>query len=230
MITYQSIAIAGYCSRWHRSSYEKHSLSIWISQSIWDFGLLTIKAKERCWLPTLPPQQLPLKSVSPGVGLKIPRKFLQDTVFHICPRSHIQNCLHMCILSCFSHVWLFAILWAVASQTPVHGILQARILENTGLPFPPPGDLQPRNWTQVSCIEGRFFTTSTTWEALQKSLVFCFSHITGSPTFISVPAASGLAVPALEKLCPIVYVCMYILDWQTNLFGFFHKMLQKNLK
>ena len=87
---------------------------------------------------------------------------------------------------------------------------------------------RPRSWTQVSCIAGRFFTTSTTWEALQNSLVFCFPHRFSS--FISVPAASWLALPALEKLCPIMYVCMYILDWQTNLFGFFHKMLQNNLK
>ena len=43
------------------------------------------------------------------------------------------------MLSHFSRVQLFAILWTVAHQTPLSmGILQARILE---LPRPPPGDL-----------------------------------------------------------------------------------------
>ena len=38
-----------------------------------------------------------------------------------------------------------------------HGILQARILEWIAIPFSR-GSSQPRNWTQVSCIAGRFFT------------------------------------------------------------------------
>ena len=36
----------------------------------------------------------------------------------------------VCVLSCFSRVWLFATLWTVAHQTPlVHGVIPARILE-----------------------------------------------------------------------------------------------------
>ena len=49
----------------------------------------------------------------------------------------------------------------------VHGILQARILE--GLPCPPPGDLPDLGMEPVSlmspALAGKFFTTSTTWEA-----------------------------------------------------------------
>ena len=37
-----------------------------------------------------------------------------------------------------------------------HGILQARILEWVAFPFSG-GSSQPRDWTQVSCIAGRFF-------------------------------------------------------------------------
>ena len=33
------------------------------------------------------------------------------------------------MLSCFSRVWLFVTPWTAARQDPVHGILQARILE-----------------------------------------------------------------------------------------------------
>ena len=40
----------------------------------------------------------------------------------------------------------------------VHGILQARILECIAFPFSR-GSSQPRDWTQVSHITGRFFTS-----------------------------------------------------------------------
>ena len=41
--------------------------------------------------------------------------------------------------------------------SPVHGILQARILEWVAIHFSR-GSPRPRDRTQVSCIEGRFFT------------------------------------------------------------------------
>ena len=46
----------------------------------------------------------------------------------------------------------------------VHGILQDRILEWVAFPFSR-GSSQPRDWTQVSCIAGRFFTSWATREA-----------------------------------------------------------------
>ena len=46
----------------------------------------------------------------------------------------------------------------------VRGILQARILEWVAFPFSR-GSSQPRDWTQVSCIAGRFFTSWSTREA-----------------------------------------------------------------
>ena len=46
----------------------------------------------------------------------------------------------------------------------VHGILQARILECVAIPFSR-GSSWLRDWTQVSCIVGRFFTNSATREA-----------------------------------------------------------------
>ena len=57
-----------------------------------------------------------------------------------------------------SRVQLFATLWTV------HGILQARILEWVAFPFSS-GFFQPRDWTQVSCIAGGFFTSWATREA-----------------------------------------------------------------
>ena len=53
----------------------------------------------------------------------------------------------------------------------VHGILQARMLEQ--IAFPPPGGLfnpgmEPASLTSPA-LTGRFFTTSTTWEVLNNS-------------------------------------------------------------
>ena len=48
----------------------------------------------------------------------------------------------------------------------VHGILQAGILEWIAFPFSR-GSSQPRDWTQVSHITGRFFTSWATREALK---------------------------------------------------------------
>ena len=57
-----------------------------------------------------------------------------------------------------SRVWLFVTPWIV------HGILQTRILEWIAVPFSR-GSSQPMDWTQVSCIAGRFLTSWTTREA-----------------------------------------------------------------
>ena len=51
--------------------------------------------------------------------------------------------------------------------SPVHGILQARILEWISMPSSR-GSSQPRDWTCISWVSwlaGGFFTTSATWEA-----------------------------------------------------------------
>ena len=46
---------------------------------------------------------------------------------------------------------------------PVHGILQARMLQWIAIPFST-GSSWPRDWTWVSYIAGRFFTIWATWE------------------------------------------------------------------
>ena len=52
----------------------------------------------------------------------------------------------------------------------VYGIsLQARILECVAYPFSS-GSSRPRNWTQVSCIAGGFFTSWATREAHGEAL------------------------------------------------------------
>ena len=59
---------------------------------------------------------------------------------------------HVCILSHFSHVWLFATLWTVACQASLSiGILQAKILEQVTMPSSR-GSSWPRDESHVSYV------------------------------------------------------------------------------
>ena len=66
-----------------------------------------------------------------------------------------------------SVVRLFVTLWTVAHQAPL-SIGFSRLEYWSGLPCPPPGDLPDLGIKLVSpmspALEGRFFTTSVTWE------------------------------------------------------------------
>ena len=67
-----------------------------------------------------------------------------------------------------SRVWLFAPPWTVAHEAPLTMGFPRQIYWS-GLPFPSPGDLpdpgiEPMSLT-FPAFSGRFFTTSTTWEA-----------------------------------------------------------------
>ena len=73
------------------------------------------------------------------------------------------------MLSCFSHVQLFATLRTVASQAPL-SIGFSRQEYWSGLPCTSPGDLpnprtEPMSHTSLALAAG-FFTTNATWEAL----------------------------------------------------------------
>ena len=67
----------------------------------------------------------------------------------------IKKCVCVCYL--LSHVWLCNLMDCSPSGSSVHGLLQGRILEWIAIPFSR-GSSQPRDWTSVSCIAGRFFT------------------------------------------------------------------------
>ena len=53
------------------------------------------------------------------------------------------------------------------SGSSVHGILQARILEGVSILFSR-GSSRPRDWTQVSCFAGNFFTVWATREGVKR--------------------------------------------------------------
>ena len=78
-----------------------------------------------------------------------------------------------CVLSCFSHIWLFMTPWTVAHQAPL-SIGFYRQEYQSGLPFPPPRDLpnpgiEPRSFI-LPALVGGFFTTTATWEVCPDNL------------------------------------------------------------
>ena len=81
---------------------------------------------------------------------------------HLLKQQRISR--HIFKLLCMP-VWLFVTPWTIYSPPgfSVHGILQTRILELVAIFFSR-GSSQPRHQTQVSCLAGRFFTTTPPWK------------------------------------------------------------------
>ena len=81
--------------------------------------------------------------------------------------SSLQSKVCACILSRFSHAWLFMTLWTVAYRAPL-SMRFSRQEYWSGLPCPPPGDLPYPRIEHLSlmspALAGKFFTTSNTWE------------------------------------------------------------------
>ena len=87
-------------------------------------------------------------------------------------RALFHTIMGPCVLSHFSHIWLFVTLYTVAHQTPL-SMGFSRQEYWSGLPCPPPGDLpnpgiEPRSLTSPA-MAGRFLTTSATWETHNES-------------------------------------------------------------
>ena len=76
--------------------------------------------------------------------------------------------IHVQVLSRFSHVQPFVILWTRARQAPL-SMGFSRQGYWSGLPCPPPGDLPDPGIEPASLVSpalaGGFFTISATWEA-----------------------------------------------------------------
>ena len=76
--------------------------------------------------------------------------------------------IHVCALSCFSRVQLYATLWTAARQAPLSmGLFRQEYW--SGLPCPPPGNqpdpgIKPVSLTS-SALAGGFFITNASWGA-----------------------------------------------------------------
>ena len=102
-----------------------------------------------------------------------------------------------CMLSCFSHVRLFATLWTVARQAPL-SMGFSRQDYWSGLPFPSQGDLPNPGIKPTSLLSpalaGGFFTASATWEALFVPKWHCIVHVRQS---LSLSTLSSLSIHLL---------------------------------
>ena len=91
---------------------------------------------------------------------------ISTSILHLISFSLVSE--HACMLSRFSCVRLFVILWTVALQAlPSMGFSRQEYW--SGLPWPPPGDLPNPGIEPASLMSpdlaGGLFTTSAAWEA-----------------------------------------------------------------
>ena len=96
----------------------------------------------------------------------------------------------------------------------VHGTLLARILEWVAIPFSRRSS-QPRNWTWVSGLAGRFFTIWATREALKRNVlqnISWFGQALGGSVFISsflLPFTGGqgqnVSLWAEQRRCSLTF-------------------------
>ena len=98
-----------------------------------------------------------------GIQVPINRQIDKEDIF-----MFVSVYLYICLLSHFSCVWCFVTLWTMAHQTPLFmGFSRQEYWSR--LPCPPPGELPNPGIEPTSLIfpslTGRFFTTSTIWEA-----------------------------------------------------------------
>ena len=133
----------------------------------------------------------------------------------------------MCECYWLSRVWVFVT--PVDCSLPgssVHGVLQARILEWIAIPFSR-GSFGPRDWTQVSCIVGRFFSDWATREAQPGDTTVLLNTILKMPQdiicvfvyWVLNPRAESLVIYALgSEASPLNWlsVAIYRTFWQLK--------------
>ena len=124
-------------------SHCRQTLTVWATREIQSVPLFNLS-----------PVKLP---VSRSVVVVSGSRFFTLSPFSHTFKSKAPNVVCCCLV--LSHVQLFCN--SMDCSFPgfsVRGILQARILEWVAIPFFR-GSSQPRDWTLVSCLAGRFFIT-----------------------------------------------------------------------
>ena len=81
----------------------------------------------------------------------------------------------------------------------VHGILQTRILEWVAVPFSR-GSSWPRNWTRVSYVAGRFFTS---WAESPKKVYLFISVNFGSSRLKALVFKKGMILLGDTEMVPL---------------------------
>ena len=111
--------------------------------------------------------------------------------------------VHACMLSCFSHVRLFAALWTVACQVPLSLGFSRQEYQN-GSPCSSPGDLpdpgiQPQSLMSLA-LAGGFFTTCITWELVLRWKEWKFQEESRQCQSALWPSLTCAELQAIEKV------------------------------
>ena len=120
------------------------------------------------WMEFFKQPHKPLVQIIASILLKIPHKRSRHKFYPPQFSQMRSDSISACVLSHFIHVRLFVTLWTVALQAlSGHGILQARILEWVAM-LSSRGSSRPEIDAMSlasPALAGRFFITSTTWQA-----------------------------------------------------------------
>ena len=132
--------------------------------------------------------------------------------------------VNACVLSCFSHARLFATLCTVAHQPPL-SMGFSRQEYWSGLSFPSPGDLPDPRIKPASlmspALTGRFFTTSTTWEAIptiptENSTIPTILYLLKTP---HLPLTPYSTLSSVQSLCHVqLFTTLWTTACQASLF------------
>ena len=121
--------------------------------------------------------------------------------------------LFACILSDFSHVQLFVMLWTCSLPgSSVHGILQARILEWVATPFSRES-FQPRKEILISCVSciGRLVLYHQRQLGYPLGSLICVFLLPALYLWVSLVAQLVKNLPAMQK------TWVQSLDWENSL-------------
>ena len=128
-----------------------------------------------------------------------------------------NNNVHVCQLSCFSCVQLFAPPWTIAHQAPLSMGFSRQECWN-GFPCPSSGGfsrsgIKPMSLTSPVLADG-FFTTSATWEPLKQQYVLSLIASEGQELWSSLGSLIGLQSD-IDKVCSHLK-----LDWRGKIHPF----------
>ena len=121
-------------------------------------------------------------------------------------QQFIQICIKntyptgLCMLSCFSHIWLFATLWTIAVRLLCSWDSSGKntVVGCHALLLCPDSEIQPVSLGPLTLAD-RFFTTSSIWEA--HKIVVQFSSVTQScPTLCDPMDCSTPGFPVYHQL------------------------------
>ena len=114
------------------------------------------------------------------------------------------GCLNACMLSRFSHVWLFATLWTIAPQALL-SIGFSRQEYWSRLPCSPPGDLPNPGIVPVSlmspAVAGRFFGPGCLLVKYPPIIPYLQRSIWSSISWFSTESQNHYSPTALNDLC-----------------------------